>query len=645
MTVPPLTQQITELSTPHASDKHLLAQDRQFVENKIHHFVMQQYLSFTPADLPALQQLRDRAVLLGNEKSSTVQKIDTLIALHGKAVEDLRTEMIKKYTHIVNNLDYYDPSQLSYEAEALWNLRDKGAYAVLLHDQTLPALVYGLFQAADCLASKQLDTQNSLSAATFLGNFDPSAFAHFSHKSYITFLKQFVKEQHAIENGSLPKPKDHALHIAQSALLIEMVTPTLNFSHADGKLLRVAGRILEKTGIPHALNTQLQHLERQRKTFLALLPDEILEKVTENFDIVRLLDFAQHDPHMQHVSAKQATALLNEMMLTQEEIGLQTTRQLAKLAGTRATSLNLADYRDLTDAQLIQLMQICPNLEQLDLSGCTHLTAKSLLRLGELLPNLKSLNLTGCVIVDDLILISLRPLQKLETIQLNGCDQISNWGLFALRELTSLKSLSLAGNSKLTDSGLKHLLIHNLEQLNIASCAGFTDEGLKTLAELTSLGVLSLRNLRNITSDGFNALKKLPHLKYLSVAQCGDNDFLTECMRHIDPNQAHAFAALEVLDVSFNSITQGTELEPLYKLPKLQHIFAYGLTPELSREHVFKAALLPFPALLAATMSNYGPYIASALMGLVMVDLLNDAQWFHSPPLTPSPRPDLVLHK
>ena len=148
--------------------------------------------------------------------------------------------------------------------------------------------------------------------------------------------------------------------------------------------------------------------------------------------------------------------------------------------------LNLSLCKGLTDASSRVIVMKCPNLEVLDLGGCTGITNTSLSVLASL--------------------------KKLRSLNLRSCWQVSDSGVMHLSSSAeSLQQLNLQDCQKVSDTALRHLshsLISKpgLSQLNLSFCANVSDSGMKSLSKISSLRSLNLRSCDNITDIGVGYL-------------------------------------------------------------------------------------------------------------------------------------------
>ncbi|XP_046466528.1 uncharacterized protein [Neodiprion pinetum] len=192
--------------------------------------------------------------------------------------------------------------------------------------------------------------------------------------------------------------------------------------------------------------------------------------------------------------------------------------------------LSLASNRYLSDALFNRLVNICPNLISLSLSGCqisfhsglykkfypsnstvSHVSesvltfCNILIFLTRQAKHLKYLSFSS-TLIDGTALVTLCTIKdlKLESLKLQCCDQLTNVGIRSLTEhQTYLKVLDVSFCTRVTDASLvcicKNLV--NLEALNIRRCRAVTDHGVKQIRRLKHLKELDISECEQLTSE------------------------------------------------------------------------------------------------------------------------------------------------
>ncbi len=242
-----------------------------------------------------------------------------------------------------------------------------------------------------------------------------------------------------------------------------------------------------------------------------------------------------------------------------------------------------------TDADLPAIGEI-PKLQSLDLS-MTRITdhgVRSLknatglqvlkLRYAELVTDegmavvrsfkqLKEIDLRGTKITDT-TLEFLEGLPTLESVDV-GYAQVTDNGIDHFGNLTNLKRLTISGN-KLTDVGLQALRqIPSLLYLDLGGSqrtdsglwsVSITDSGIEAVATLEKLEELRLDGT-TITARNLEPLKRLPHLKRLSLAGC-------KRLANDAAPMLEQFQGLEILDLAGSGLDQAAITALRFKLPK-----------------------------------------------------------------------------
>lgn len=114
-------------------------------------------------------------------------------------------------------------------------------------------------------------------------------------------------------------------------------------------------------------------------------------------------------------------------------------------------------------------------------------TDEALAEIVELFPNIKELNLAGCTRITDAGLAHIEGLKKLQSLNLDSCYGITDAGFVHLKGLSDLQKLNLVETS-IADEGFGHL---------------------KTLSHLQELTLWSIDHHENAITDLKKALPKL----------------------------------------------------------------------------------------------------------------------------------------
>lgn len=181
--------------------------------------------------------------------------------------------------------------------------------------------------------------------------------------------------------------------------------------------------------------------------------------------------------------------------------------------------LNVGRCQWLTDENFFNLNRVCPNLQQLDLSQDTQLTYKafgSLKKFG----SLKSLTLSYChQIGDEELALVLESCPGLIELNISGCKKLTESALLntttSLPRLITLSAERTGINDRVLNEIGNKLIF--LEKLDLTHCLNITDRGVGDLLRKTkSLKELNLRECR-LSSDTLKLFKdQFPKILLLS---------------------------------------------------------------------------------------------------------------------------------
>ncbi|MBA0807004.1 hypothetical protein Gohar_022836, partial [Gossypium harknessii] len=137
-------------------------------------------------------------------------------------------------------------------------------------------------------------------------------------------------------------------------------------------------------------------------------------------------------------------------------------------------SLSIRNCPGFGDASLAALGKLCPQLQNVELSGLHGITDVGFLPLLESCEaGLVKVNLSGCPNLGDKVVCKMADLHgwTLEMLNLDGC-KISDAGLVAIAENCQLLSDLDVSKCTITDSGIAALARSNLINLQILSVSG-----------------------------------------------------------------------------------------------------------------------------------------------------------------------------
>ncbi|KAK8351807.1 hypothetical protein V6Z12_A05G057400 [Gossypium hirsutum] len=175
-------------------------------------------------------------------------------------------------------------------------------------------------------------------------------------------------------------------------------------------------------------------------------------------------------------------------------------------------SLSIRNCRGFGDASLAALGKLCPQLQNVELSGLHGITDVGFFPLLESCEaGLVKVNLSGCPNLGNKVVCKMADLHgwTLEMLNLDGC-KISDAGLVAIAENCQLLSDLDVSKCTITDSGIAALARSNLINLQILSVSGcnlVSDKSLPSLGKLgqTLLG-LNLQQCKAISSGAVDLL-------------------------------------------------------------------------------------------------------------------------------------------
>nr|XP_033798321.1 leucine-rich repeat-containing protein 29 isoform X2 [Geotrypetes seraphini] len=227
----------------------------------------------------------------------------------------------------------------------------------------------------------------------------------------------------------------------------------------------------------------------------------------------------------------------------------------------------------LTDSSFIALIQNCPNLHSLDLSGCNSffmsgtLLSKqdNVLKVREALNNLRELNLSGIRYLSDLIfnrLISCTP--RLEKLLLARCHITFEFDPYrGSRNYNSSSVLSF-----------RNILTFLKERVNCMkaldlSSTGVTTEAVRSLVQVEQLNLreLALQNCKDLSSEAVSILCKWqPNLTSLNLSGCSElsDSAVLAVSSHLQSLQHLYLAKVRRLtDIGLRGIADLKELQSL----------------------------------------------------------------------------------
>jgi EIN3-binding F-box protein len=142
---------------------------------------------------------------------------------------------------------------------------------------------------------------------------------------------------------------------------------------------------------------------------------------------------------------------------------------------------------------------ICPQLEQVDLSGLGEVSDNGLLPLIKSAESgLVKVDLSGCKNITDVAVSALMKAhgKSIKQVSIEGCSKITDASLFAISEnCTELAELDLS-NCMISDSGIASLASTKQFQLRVLSLFGCTNVTQRCVPFLGNMGKLEGLNLQ-----------------------------------------------------------------------------------------------------------------------------------------------------
>jgi tRNA U38,U39,U40 pseudouridine synthase TruA len=227
-------------------------------------------------------------------------------------------------------------------------------------------------------------------------------------------------------------------------------------------------------------------------------------------------------------------------------------------------SLDYSDNDSITDIHLAVLLAYCPQLQSLNLSGCSKITDAGVTALSQC-AQLQSLNLTNCDKITDAGVTALSHFTQLQSLNLSFCSKITDAGVAALSQCTQLQSLNLTYCNEITDAGVTALSRSTqLQSLNLYSCEKITDASVTALSQCTQLQSLNLTYCK-ITDAGVTALSQCTQLQSLNLSSCSKitDACVTALSQCTQLQSVNLFNCSEITDAGVTALSQCTQLQSL----------------------------------------------------------------------------------
>ncbi|XP_046846499.1 F-box/LRR-repeat protein 4-like [Xenia sp. Carnegie-2017] len=166
------------------------------------------------------------------------------------------------------------------------------------------------------------------------------------------------------------------------------------------------------------------------------------------------------------------------------------------------------------DASILKvIVEVCPDLEELDLSSCIHLPSAAFENLA-MLKNLKRLNLYRTQVTEKDLAIIVESCPKLKYINLGGCYQFGNYdeAMTHLQYCPNIFSLDLWRSKSITANGIISIINHcpNLEEIDLGWCKNVASHGIirHLVTHCQKIKKIFLTAVRTLTDDDLLAISE-----------------------------------------------------------------------------------------------------------------------------------------
>jgi len=190
--------------------------------------------------------------------------------------------------------------------------------------------------------------------------------------------------------------------------------------------------------------------------------------------------------------------------------------------------LGLQRSRAVTDVWCEHLAEVCPDLQVLDLTGCTEVSGIGVAAVLLRCRNLAKIDLRMCKQVGDPAGLLVPPHTKLAALRhvvVAGCTKMGDGGVAMIASACGggLRRLCLSGTS-VSDAGLVPLAVHcgGVTELELCCLSRVTNDGLDTVAAgCQKLVRLSLAHCRRVSDAGvLQIVGACSELRWLDLRSC-----------------------------------------------------------------------------------------------------------------------------
>jgi F-box and leucine-rich repeat protein 2/20 len=231
-----------------------------------------------------------------------------------------------------------------------------------------------------------------------------------------------------------------------------------------------------------------------------------------------------------------------------EQRAKQLCSALGQTFGSRIQILDLSQSPDLDDNSLNTVATTFAVLQQLRLNHCPGITNAGLKAVARRrAASLLEISVAHCIqITDEAIEVLVQSCPRLQSIDISGCSGVFDRSLIALAKLRSLKCVQLNGCSNITDSAVTALLLSFsagvISSIGLVGCSALIDESLRHMYEQRTISgykrhsyckqlhSLTLGATANVTDQTVRriaaACSSLQLLHLIDMPQVGSDDTL-----------------------------------------------------------------------------------------------------------------------
>ena len=267
---------------------------------------------------------------------------------------------------------------------------------------------------------------------------------------------------------------------------------------------------------------------------------------------------------------------------------------LTDVCGESLEQISLQDVKGVTDVGVAFISTRCPQLRELNISGCGRITDVAMLNLAENnADTLSVLKAARCPFISDKGAQRIGPESSFHEISIANCPRITDVGFGEITQRSKLiRKLDASGLIEVTDDGVRTLLetrvmwgfrqhggFHRMESINLSGCSQLTDISISWIvAGCPNLRCVALNKCAGLRDYGMRALATLKNLDRLEMGYCNgitDEGLLLLCPFRQDLQARKCAFQLKYLDlahsknISDESVQVIVQLSPLLRTLKL----------------------------------------------------------------------------